>query len=243
MEFDNRYIFRIDALKPETLSIKALSHYLSNLSDILGHERNVHFDKVQSGSAELVWWADQGFESDVRKRIEKVEDFLHQSELQKPILELNKRLANDNAYGQIYAPGRKLIASFPGQNFPYFRDVPAFLQEDILQGRLIRIGGKDETIHAQLDMGGSVVSKISMSRELARELVKYFLGPTLRLNGRARWRRDFLGKWELLSFSVSSFEVLNDDNLQETLDSMEQILTKGLAEAPNPFIGYDEEEG
>ncbi|MEH6809240.1 MAG: hypothetical protein V7651_10325 [Hyphomonas oceanitis] len=224
------YTFHIDALRPETLSMKELSKYLADLAELIGQEEAVHFDRVSAGSAELKWWPDTAVEDEVRARLEIVDDYINHRELHDVVLNLNKRLANDNATAVMLDPTAREVARFPGREFKQFKDVPAFWQEDRLQGRLIRIGGKDETIHAHIDMGGKVVTNISLSSSLAREIVRHFLGPTLALNGKARWQRNYLGEWKLLAFQVHSFDVLEDDRLETAMDEVGGFLSKSIGQ-------------
>lgn len=235
------FAFKIDALSPETLTMKSLALYLSDLSDLFGSEKHVHFDCVKAGSAELKWWPDEHVEFEVRQRLNAVDDFQRHQDTQEAILRLNKRLANDNCSAVMLDPDRKVIAKFPGSAFRWFKDVPAFWQEDRLQGRLIRIGGKDNSIHANIDMGGRVVSNITMREDLARDIVKYFLGPTLALHGKARWQRDYLGQWKLLNFLVHSFDVMDDSDLLSVVESVESYLSEGIGSDSDPFHVQDKE--
>jgi len=235
MSHKPEYIFSIDTLSPESLSMKNLSKYLADLSDLIGDDSAVHFDRVQSGSAELVWWPEPFVEHEVVERLKKIPNFLKHREIHDPVLKLNKRLANDNASAHILTPNRTKLVSFPGKNFKSFKTVPAFSQEDTLQGTLVRIGGKDDSIHAQLDMGGKRLTSIEMSKELAREVVQHFLGPTIKLNGKARWSRDYLGDWKLINFKVHSFELLEDSSLESAIEKMGSYLKEGIGASENLY--------
>jgi len=215
--------------------MKSLSRYLAELSELVGHENCVHFDRIEEGSAELKWWPEDAVDHSVRVRLEGVSDFLNIRDIHDPVLNLNRRLANDNASAVMIAPNNETIASFPGVRFTQFKEVPAFWQEDRLQGRLIRIGGKDSSIHAHIEMGGKVISNITLDETLARELVKYFLGPSVALNGKARWCRDYLGNWKLLSFQVHSFDVLDDRGLEESMDKVGGFIREGIENDSNPY--------
>lgn len=225
------YTFHIDDLSPETLSMKELAKYLDDLAELIGEESSIHFDKVTKGSAQLKWWPEERVENDVRARLEMVDEFINYREMHDPIIKLNKRLANDKASARMLDPDMQEIAKFPGKGFKQFKDVPAFWQVDRLQGRLIRIGGKDESIHAHIDMGGKVLPHISMSTELAKDVVKYFLGPILAFNGKAKWQRNYIGEWKLLAFQVHSFDILEENGLEETVDRVGQYIRDGIGQA------------
>lgn len=236
------FTFRIDGLSPETLGMKDLSRYLSDLSDLLGKPENVHFKQVDKGSAELKWWPDKAVEGEVRDRLVRVSHYHDDEEIRSAVLSLNKRLANDNSSAEILDPTGAPVADFPGKNFREFATVPAFWQDDTIQGQLIRIGGKDESIHAHFNCDGKIVTKVTLDRKTAKKIVQYFLGPTLRLSGKARWSRTYLGEWNLLLFKVQAFEVLEDESLFETIEDIGRILSDKIGENDDPFANLSDKD-
>lgn len=82
-----------------------------------------------------------------------------------------------------------------------------FRERGSLDGVLIRVGGKDDTVPVHL-LDGDKVHICNTNREVARLLAPSLFGPNLRVHGEGRWERDQEGKWNLLRFDIRDFEPL-----------------------------------
>lgn len=99
-----------------------------------------------------------------------------------------------------------------------------FTETTTIDGELVRIGGKDKSAHALiLDQEGKAWS-IEMDRKWDQQIAAYlYKGPILRITGEVRWERQSDGTWQLLSFKLSDFVVLNDDSLEDVTDRLRQL--------------------
>src|SRR5262245_19291571 len=95
------YKFKIDAWTPETLPMKRLAQYMTELATIYGSQESIHFVRLEKGSAAVVKRVE--FES-IPKVKERLEGIKHRDAPQDAIeaySTLDQMLAEDNAIGLI----------------------------------------------------------------------------------------------------------------------------------------------
>lgn len=219
------YILRIDVLTPESASLVRTAAYLDLLGKLLGQAEHVHPGSISAGSLKLHAWADQQAVPKIEERVANANDragdvyAIHQR--------LDKMLAADNAIGELYRknplgePAK--ILEFPGRNRIKAREFK-LKQQGTIEGFLIKLGGKDASIHAELDCGEGRYQKCQMKISVAKELAPYMFSQPVRLNGQGTWKRDEDGRWTIEDFEATSFDVLQDEDLPAAL--------KNLREAP-----------
>jgi hypothetical protein len=232
---DYEYTFRIDAFTPETIPMARLAQYLTELSTLVGHNQSTHFDRLEAGSARLVYKIDAVDAPKVEQRLAQTGEISAPKDLRKAFETLDNMLANDNAVGELRNPAGAVIIPFPGRDRPKQLAFPAFRQDGSLDGQIVSIGGRDTTAHVILQDGTVTYSNIKLSREMARKLRGYLYEQKVRLIGSGRWERSPEGAWKLLDFSVDRFEVLDDSSLSEVLASVRNIPDNGLTNSPNIY--------
>jgi hypothetical protein len=92
----------------------------------------------------------------------------------------------------------------------------------MLDGMLIRIGGRDDTIPVWLK-DGEVVYNCQVREEVARRLGPYYLTGTLRVHGSGKWMREENGAWILQQFDIEDFEVLDDSPLADVVGKLRAV--------------------
>jgi hypothetical protein len=216
------YIFRIDRFTPATLPMARLAEYLAELAALMGNTERVHFKALKKGSAQIVSAVETEAVPKVRARLQKVEARDPAEDVWQSYKKIDDLLAEDNAVGAIKRE-RALVLRFPGRTNPRPPVIGPFNQHTELTGVLVRIGGKDQSAHAQLlDVKGSTW-KITLTRDEARELAKALYGPVLRVSGTGRWMRNEQGKWELLEMRMHKFEELSGESLRAGVEQLRSI--------------------
>jgi hypothetical protein len=214
--------FKIDALRPETLSLGRFVAYMTELSKLLGGDSGLHFERVDSGSAVLVGWADELARPMLDDRLTRVRMGAGPPEAAKAQGKLNDLLREDDAVGVLQVDGAEIIP-FPGRTLPRVETIgPVQKPTTTIEGQLIRIGGKDKVILFQL-ADGERTWKGTTTREQARAMGQHLFGATLRVTGAGAWFRDGGGVWDLRQFVASHFEVLDDAPLVEALAKLRAI--------------------
>jgi hypothetical protein len=230
-------LFKIDSWTPSTLPMERLGQYLVELSALYGEKTSVHFRRLRKGSAILVSLVDAPAVPKVRERISRARRYDAPAEIGQAFDKIDRMLADDNARGTVRLAGEEsTIIAFPGRDRERPIDYGPVRQQGFLDGEIVRIGGRDSSVHLQLQDGDTLYSHILTDRDTARRLGSLIFGPTVRLHGVGSWRRTEAGDWQLDSFRVSDFEQLNDEeNLHETLGAIAAVGGSQWHEAKDPL--------
>ena len=216
----DEYQFKIDGpYKPATIPMSRLAAYMAALANLLGEEPSVHFDEVKEGSAILVAKVDEPAQPKVHGRVQKVRVGDAPQDAQKAFRALDDLLAGDNATGRLTS-GSDNVIEFPGVTRPKPIKYGPVKQEGTVEGRIVRIGGTDDSIHVHLKDGAVTLSAIETKPDLAKELGRYLFDSIVRLHGVGTWLRNESGAWELKKFKAERFDVLDDAPLREVVDAL-----------------------
>jgi hypothetical protein len=227
--------FIIDGFTPMTIPIGRLSEYLRNFASLVGPNSNVHFVRVGKGSLALESLeAEEEAVLPVGERIKAAQSGVAALEANRGVSALRELLHADNTTGRI-KEGRRKIIEFPKPKASLFCPVT---EECTLEGILIKIGGRDETIPVHLQDGENYY-KCNATRAKAKELAKYLFGAPIRLFGRGRWNRTDLGQWKLENFQISDYEELNDDEIQRVFEKMRLVPGSGWDAITDPLTELD----
>lgn len=214
--------FCIDGLTPATLPMARLAEYLSDLALLLGEREHVHFARIEGGSVVLVQSVDAAALPIVEERLRGIESGDAPPDALRAFDHLERRLAEDNATATLGKADESDVLRFLGCERRLPEPYGSFRQQGSLDGVLVRIGGKDETVHATLQ-DGAQTWRCELTRELARQLRAHLFETPIRVFGDGRWRRDKTGKWQLEQFRISHFEALDDAGWQETVARLRRI--------------------
>lgn len=216
------YDFRIDAWKPETLPMARLAEYLAKLSTMFGHKEHVHFLKVRKGSAIPEIAVDYEAAPKVEARLRLVGTPDAPQELERANQEVNRMLRVDNASATLKIKHGENVLVFPGKKTPLAEEVVVHEQGD-LDGVVIRVGGKDDSVPVWIEGEGKVIYKCWANRDMARQLAAYLFDRPVRVTGSGEWCRTPERRWELVDFKIKSFEVLDVSPLEKVINDLRQI--------------------
>lgn len=214
--------FKIDAFTPETLPMERLAEYMAQFAILLGEGERVHFVKLEKGSAVLVASAEPQAEPKVERRLLEIRQGTGDPAALKAVKQLDDMLANDNAVGQILDEKGIEIITFPGRTRPKSLEFGPFREDGVLEGVVIRVGGKDDSVPVWLE-DRSIIHKCTASVEMSKELSGYYRGPLLRVRGSGRWIRETSGAWRMLVFDIKAYEVLDDTPLAEVVKRLQGV--------------------
>ncbi len=222
--------FFIDGYTPDTLPIGRLAEYLKQFSALVGTDADVHFEKVGKGSAALISKAREEIVPEVRGRIVGARQGTAAPEAVRADAAIRNLLYQDKTTGRI-KEGRAKILDFPKPDMPQYGPVA---EEGSLEGVIIRIGGRDETIHIHIE-DGEKYYKCVTTRAKAKELRNFLFDVPVRVFGRGKWTRTYTGTWELSEFRITDHEPLNSDEIQQVLDRMRQVHGSGWDKINDPL--------
>lgn len=231
----SEYRFRIaNSYTPETLPMDRLAEYMAAYARLLGETDNVHFQGVETGSAIIVAAVEEPAHPKVRDRVWSLQRGNATRDARKAFDELDEMLRKDNATGELSGNDGAVILPFPGRTRPEPLIFGPIRQEGSLEGQVIRVGGKDQTIPVHLRDGAVIHSGLNATPDLARKIAQYLLGPTLRVYGSGTWFREADGSWALKSFKINDFEVLGDEPLEEVVATLRNVKGSTWSEVPDP---------
>lgn len=227
------YRFTIDAYSPDTLPMSRLAEYMADLARLLGEVDHVHFLRLEPGSTALVQCVESEAVPGVQERIRSIAHGNAPNDVLKPFRSLNTRLAADNASGSLQEGGSGQVVKFPGRNQPDPLTYDVFNEPGVLDGVLIRIGGRDQTVPVHLS-DGNVIHICNATREMARQLARHLYGNTLRVEGIGRWKRDANGTWLLKRFNIKGFQELSGTLLSKVVDQLRSVKGSGWRSIDDP---------
>ena len=218
-----RYKFCIDMFTPATLPMERLAEYMAALAKMLGNTEGVHFDTVTEGSAVLEHYVDAEALPGVEERLAMVQSGKENSEPFKAYKEINLLLEKDNAVGIFQKAAGAEMISFPGRESIKPRIYKGIKQAGSLKGMLMRIGGRKHDVTYATLVDGETSYHCEIPWPVAREMAKHLAAEALCVHGKGRWDRTEGGKWELKSFRVQSFDILEDTPLTELVETLQSI--------------------
>ncbi len=231
----SEYRFTIaDAYTPETLPMARMAEYAAALAKLLGEQERVHFRSVEPGSAVLVAAVEPPVRREVAGRLAAVRGGEGPPDARKAFAELDRMLRRDNATGTLSDENGAVVVPFPGRDRPEPLEYGPFRQNGTLDGQVVRVGGKDDTVHVHLRDGPVVHTGLYCNWEVARDIARHFGGPTLRVHGTGTWFRGGDGTWELRQFRIADFEVLDDAPLEAVVSRLREAEGSHWNEVPDP---------
>ncbi|MDT7041506.1 hypothetical protein [Candidatus Nitronereus thalassa] len=227
--------FTIDAYTPDTIPMARLVEYMGDLANMLGEEPYVHFDRLESGSIQLIQRVDYEAFPKVQERMRKVGTLEGPQDAMKAYERINNRLRDDNGIGAVLEEGGAKIIQFPGRDTPQKEKFGPFREEGFLDGIVIRIGGKRELVPVHLQSGDIIYEHCEATRNVARELGHYMFGQELRVKGTGKWSRNEDGEWLLETFKIDSFEELDSQPLSAVVAQLRNVKGSQWDKISNPW--------
>lgn len=116
-------------------------------------------------------------------------------------------------------------------------------QSGTIDGVIICIGGKNETVTITIQTREGAEAPCKAKRQLGKELGHYIFGQEMRFSGTGRWTRNEEGAWILDSFFITSYEVLDDRSLIETVGDLRAVKGSDWSKVSDPWKELDDLRG
>lgn len=236
--------FRISALTPDSLPMKRLAEYLSFLAVMYGNDNEVHFKGVRKGSAVLVAEAFSDVVDGIEQRLRLINTSETDDKAQRAYNDVNRLLQEDHSTAYVARPKFGKIITFPGAKQQRGRDPISVVQPVTIDGVVIRIGGRDETIPVVVqDMEGNNISCTIKGKQNAKELSKYYLGDTIRITGIGRLTRGEDGIWKMSDVVINSYYPISNEPLDKIFSDLRSIEGNGWKSLDNPIATWKKIRG
>lgn len=231
------YDFRIDVWKPETLPLKRLAEYANELAKLFGSTANVHLLKIRRGSHIQEFAVDQAAKASVERQLALVRTADAPEELVRPYRNVNEYLRVDGGSAVLKLKGGAKVIDFPGCKTPLAEEV-VIHEAGTLDGVVIRVGGKDETVPVWLEGENREKLACTASRTIAKELATHLFGDAVRVSGTGRWRRNAERLWALEEFVIKSWEALDNTPLDEMVTKLRDVRGSGWELVDDPMAEW-----
>lgn len=235
VEFD----FRISAYTPETMPMDRLARYMGELSVLMGSAAHVHFAGLRKGSTRLLVRVEPEDAPKVSARLALAKRSDAPADLVRIVHSVNALLREDGASGWLHQ-GAARIYVFPGIKEAIPKRLGPIKEAGVLDGEIVRVGGKDKTIHILLIGPDEQEYKLwTNSRELAKSLANHLYNP-VRVTGTGSWSRSEEGKWELDSFNVHGFSPIEERSLIEAFAALQAVEGSKWKPMDDPLAAWHE---
>ena len=125
------------------------------------------------------------------------------------------------------------MIEFPGRLRLAVEKLGPIVQQGELDGEVIQIGGKDETINVHIKIGDQIHICVS-SKAIARRLAQHLFGSPVRVRGSGTWGREGEGVWKLRKFEIASFESLDETPISKVFTDLRAQLVPPTEGRINP---------
>ena len=202
--------------------MERLAEYMLKFAKLLGEQDRVHFVALEPGSAVLVARAEPEAASLIEHRIIAFKQGSVDPLALKIWQDLDDMLVTDNAVAQLLDSNGAEVLAFPGRTRSKPLEFGPFREDGVLEGVVIRVGGKDGSVPVWLK-DGTEIHKCTASVMLSKQLSEHYQGALLRVRGSGRWTRQVDSKWKMLNFDIKDFEVLDDTPLADIVKRLQSL--------------------
>lgn len=216
------YDFRIDVWKPETLPLKRLAEYASELARLFGSAPDVHLLRIRKGSHVQEFAVANTARASVERQLALVRTADAPDDLIRPYRNVNEYLRTDGGSAVLKLKGGAKIIEFPGCKTPLADEV-VIHEAGTLDGVVMRVGGKDDTVPVWLEGENRERLACTASRPIAKELAGHLFGNAVRVGGMGKWRRNADGLWALEDFVIKSWQALDETPLDEMVTKLRAV--------------------
>jgi hypothetical protein len=137
---------------------------------------------------------------------------------------IDERLADDGTTAVLRAPYGTVI-QFPGKLKPVSEDLGPVIEPGTIDGEIIQIGGRDETISVYL-REKQEISICTTTREMGRRLALLIFQP-VRVHGQATWIRAN-NRWKRVHFTIESWNELTEQSLDSVIQQLRNVPTPNI---------------
>lgn len=228
------YSFTIsESYTPKTIPLDRLAAYIAGVARLLGESASVHLDTIEEGSVAIRIDVDEPARPKVRERVRAIRAGSAPKDALRAYNDLDDMLLKDNAIGALAGDAEDVVVPFPGKRRPQPIIFGPFRQAGHIDGQVYRIEGKDDTKHVGVRDGDRDYGSLVTSEAVALRLRHQLWDKTLRFHGVGSWLRHGNGAWELKSFRINDFEVLDEAPLDEVVRRLRAVPGSELNQVPD----------
>jgi hypothetical protein len=215
----------IQGVNVDNLSLEDIGQYVSDFAELLGKDVEPKYHSITRGSLRIRARVPFDREIDVKTRGFLLRTGDAPEEAVRARQRISRRLGLNRAKrATLLDSSQGKVIEIPVEKPASIAiPVPAFIRAGSLQGRIIRIGGKQDMVSVELQDVDGLVYLCRATRERARKLARDMFDPIVRVFGSGRWHRTEEGIWRVDDFQISHHEVLDETNFAQTIADLRAI--------------------
>lgn len=218
------FTLHIEGVNIDHISLEDIGQYLTDLSELLGKDASPRYHAIKRGSLTIAAKVPREREIDVKTRGFLLRTGDAPEEAVRARQRIAKRLGMHHAKkATLLDATRDKIIDIPIERPIPVVDTPPLLRAGSLQGKVIRLGGKQDIVPVEIQDVDGHIYLCRASRELARRLAREMFDQTIRAHGSGKWIRSGDGVWYVQDFMISSFEILDSDCLADVVNQLRGI--------------------
>lgn len=234
MKDASRFSLKITAYSPATIPMARLAEYMRELAALMGSEAHVHYSGATKGCTVMHAKVESEDVPKVADRLRSAAGEDAAAEVRKVLDRINSLLRGDNARGALSHNGERLI-KFVGIDAPSVKRIGPVFEATTFEGELVRVGGKDKTLHALIVGSDGEEAKVTTrSRDQAKQLAANLFA-NVRVSGIGLWFRTEAGTWELDELRMESFEPVSERSLIEAVAELRAVQGNGWRGIADPL--------
>lgn len=221
----DEFLFEID-VPARTLPMSRLAEYVKDLATMLGQEDHVHLIEIRESSTVLVPFVDDIAFQKVQKQVIAIRNGSAPQKAMTTYEAVNRRLSDDSA-SAVLRGAYGAVVQFPGNtNTPVSEDLGPVVEPDSIDGEIIQIGGRDETISVYIREKHYTPVICTTTRDKGRSLAQLIF-QQVRVTGQATWIRAN-NKWKRTQFHIDSWAPLIERSLESTIEQLRNVPTPNI---------------
>ncbi len=221
MKETTRYTFRIEGFTPETMPLKRLLAYYSEIAKMLEVDDHLHLTGVLEGSHRSTLVVDPNHESELRKRIAEIKEGTAPKAAIKAHDTINEMLCEDETSGGVFDESERNVIPFPGRR-PEREAIYRIRDAATFTGKLYHIAETNEGVNVRVRTEAYGVVACKTTLDIGKELRGHLFG-TVKVRGHGIWTRTGDGKWSIDDFSLIDFAPVSMADLRETVDRLRAL--------------------
>src|ERR1017187_2260822 len=221
----DEFLFEID-IPARKLPMARLAEYVKDLAVMLGQEDHVHLVEIRESSTVLVPFVDDIAFQKVQKQVIAIRNGSAPQKAMTTYAAINNRLSDDSA-SAVVRGAYGAVVQFPGNtNKPVSLDLGPVIEPDSIDGEIIQIGGRDETISVYIRDKHETPVICTTTRDKGRSLAQLIF-QQVRVTGQATWIRAN-NKWKRTQFHIDSWAPLAESSLESTIQQLRNVPTPNI---------------
>jgi hypothetical protein len=218
------FTLHIEGVNIDNVTLKDIGQYLSDFAELLGKDASPRYHSIKRGSLTIAAKVRAECEIEVKTRGFLLRTGDAPEDAVRATQRISRRLGIHRARrATLLDPAQTKVMEIPIEKPASQIETPTLSRAGALQGKIIRLGGKQEIVSVEIQDVDGHIYLCRARRDLAKQLAREMFDQTILVHGTGKWRRGDDATWYVEDFQISQFEVLDADNLGEVVKQLRSI--------------------